>query len=131
MEVFDTVTFTSDLFKPILPDECQVNPGRYGAELAYWLSAKLFAAGVVTSYPNYEDWGWFLDYRSETGEEFRLCCGNIDGTDNEWQCYLDSLSKGFLRGKADIASASSLVEALSKVLKNTEGVSEVEWTREK
>jgi hypothetical protein len=31
------VTFRSPRFRPVLPDECQVNPGCYGAELAFWL----------------------------------------------------------------------------------------------
>ncbi len=31
------VTFSSMRFQPVLPEECQVNPGRYGAELAFCL----------------------------------------------------------------------------------------------
>lgn len=44
------VTFKSDLFKPFLPEEAQVNPNCYGAELAYWLAQKLAENGFVTSY---------------------------------------------------------------------------------
>jgi hypothetical protein len=130
MEVFNTVTFTSENFKPFLPDDCQVNPGRYGAELAYWLSAQLANANVITSYPNYEDWGWFLDYANDKGEEFRLCCGNIEGSDTEWMCFVEPLSKGFFKGKADIASASALMDALKHILGSAQGISAVEWTRE-
>src|SRR5262245_29293448 len=47
----------SERFSPVLPDESQVNPGVYGAELAFWLCAELAALGVITSYPVSEDWG--------------------------------------------------------------------------
>src|SRR5262245_37033932 len=81
------IKFNSLLFRPVLPEESQVNPGRYGAELAFWLCTALAKQGVVTSYPNYEDWGWFVEFTSAEGKEFRLCCGNIDATDDEWQCF--------------------------------------------
>ena len=55
----DIVEFKSSRFVPVLPEDCQVNPGVYGAELAFWLSQALAKAGVATSYPNNEDWGWF------------------------------------------------------------------------
>ena len=62
------VNFKSDLFKPFLPEESQVNPGRYGAELTYWLSRKLSEKGIITSYPEYEDWGWFIEFTTEEGD---------------------------------------------------------------
>ncbi|WP_413701987.1 hypothetical protein ACLKMH_10950 [Psychromonas sp. KJ10-10] len=55
----NTVTFKSDLFKPFLPEDSQVNPEVYGAELAYWLSKKLAEKNIITSYPESEDWGGF------------------------------------------------------------------------
>ncbi|HEX6124443.1 MAG TPA: hypothetical protein VFZ23_03645 [Pyrinomonadaceae bacterium] len=107
-----------------------MNPGRYGAELAYWLCGKLAEANFVTSYPNYEDWGWFLDYTTGSGEEFRLCCGNVDGGDDEWMCFLEPLSKGFFKGKADPALASGLMAALDQILQSTSEISNIEWSKE-
>jgi hypothetical protein len=127
---FDTVIFKSLRFRPVLPEDSQVNPGRYGAELAFWLCLELAKLNLITSYPNYEDWGWFLEYTSGHGEEFRLCCGNIDGTDDEWQCFVEPLSKGFFKGKADLASASRLLEAVDQILKATPDITEIEWTRD-
>lgn len=54
------VEFDSELFKPFLPDDAQVNPQVYGAELAFWLSKNLALKGVITSYPVGEDWGGLL-----------------------------------------------------------------------
>lgn len=34
------VNFYSDLFKPFLPEDSQVNPVCYGAELAWWLAPR-------------------------------------------------------------------------------------------
>lgn len=56
------VDFESRLFAPFLSEEGQVNPQVYGAELAWWLSRELAQEGVETSYPNSEDWGWFIEY---------------------------------------------------------------------
>ena len=127
---FDTVRFRSPRFKPVLPDDSQVNPGRYGAELAFWLCTELAKADLVTSYPNYEDWGWFLDHANDRGEEFRLCIGNIDGTDDEWQCFLEPLSKGFFKGRPDIQSASKLMAGLEELLKATPDITDIEWSKE-
>lgn len=35
----DIAQFKSELFAPVLPEQCQFNPQVYGAELAYWLDA--------------------------------------------------------------------------------------------
>ncbi len=54
--------FRTTRFLPYLPEASQVNPGAYGFELAQWLSQALMQAGIVTSYPLGEDWGWFIEY---------------------------------------------------------------------
>lgn len=123
------VTFSSERFRPVLPEECQVNPGRYGAELAYWLCGALARNGVVTSYPNYEDWGWFLEYDGTDGDEYRLCCGNVDGVDDRWMCFLDPKGKGlFGSRKAPVEKAKPLLDALGRLLEADAGVSDIEWS---
>src|SRR5438552_3014154 len=75
--IVDLAEFRSSRFTPVLPEESQVNPRRYGAELAFWLCTRLYEKSrVVTSYPDYEDWGWLLSYSTEAGDEFALHCGN-------------------------------------------------------
>jgi hypothetical protein len=71
-----SVEFTSDKFRPYLPEDAQVNPGVYGFELATWLSRALAGKGVATSYPNYEDWGWFIEYISNADEELMIACAS-------------------------------------------------------
>ena len=69
------IAFTTDRFLPSLPEDCQVNPGAYGFELALWLAQTLLRSGIVTSYPLGEDWGWFIEY-IEGEAEFMIGCGS-------------------------------------------------------
>lgn len=126
--MYTAVTFTSTRFQPVLPEESQVNPGRYGAELAFWLCAQLARECVVTSYPNYEDWGWFIEYTTPAGAEFWLCCGNVDGTNDEWHCFLQAQGKGlFGRSRPAIEEAQPLMEALARVLETESTVRDIRW----
>jgi hypothetical protein len=125
------VNFKSDLFKPFLPEASQVNPGRYGAELAYWLTRKLSEKGVCTSYPEHEDWGWFIEFVTEEEDEYWLCCGNVDGTYKEWQIFIDPKPKGlFGRKKANVENARPLMSAVKTVLEECDQISEIEWHNE-
>ncbi|HMU67225.1 MAG TPA: hypothetical protein PKE57_08770 [Cellvibrionaceae bacterium] len=121
------VAFTSDMFQPFLPESAQVNPHCYGAELAWWLCQQLAGKGFVTSYPNSEDWGWFIEYAVDD-YEYWLCCGNVPGASNRWQIYLDCKPKGlFGRDKAPVALAEDLLTALVDLLATTSGVGELIW----
>ena len=122
------VRFKSDRFRPFLPEDAQVNPGCYGAELAYWLARQLAGKRIVTSYPDYEDWGWFIEYITAEGDEYWLCCGNIDGTDKEWHLFLDPKAKRlFGRKKAPLDKARPLLAALREVLSEDERISDIQW----
>lgn len=56
IDFVDIAEFRSAAFAPVLPEENQVNPSVYGAELAFWLCTELAKRNVATSYPEYEDW---------------------------------------------------------------------------
>jgi hypothetical protein len=123
------VEFESDLFRPFLPEDAQVNPGRYGAELAFWLARKLAERGVATSYPDFEDWGWFLSYTVGEELEYWLCCGNEDGAGERWRCFLDPKSTGFFgRHKAPVEEAAPLMNALREVLAQEPGIRNIVWS---
>ena len=125
----NTVQFKSDKFLPFLPDEAQVNPKRYGAELAYWLCKKLSEKEIFTSYPNQEDWGWYLDYILESGDEFMVSCGNIDETENGWLCFVKPQTKGFfVKRKADMKGTEELIKAMERIFEEESSISEIEWS---
>jgi hypothetical protein len=127
-ELADIVEFSSEKFSPVLPDDCQVNPGVFGAELAFWLCAQLAARGVVTSYPESEDWGWFLDYSTDSGAEFAIHCGNVEGQANRWLLSLRPYGrKLFGRGKPELPEAAPLLSALRTVLAAEPSVSSLTW----
>ncbi|MFW2438016.1 MAG: hypothetical protein ACN4GR_01445 [Arenicellales bacterium] len=124
-----SVAFDAECFAPFLPEESQVNPAVYGAELAFWLARELAEAGVVTSYPNYEDWGWFIEYITDEGDEYWLCCGNREGSKDKWLCYLDPKAKSlFGRNRADVENALPLLRGLKSVLGKSQAVTNVVWS---
>ena len=124
----DLATFTSSKFTPVLPDECQVNPGVFGAELAYWLSLALARRGVITSYPEHEDWGWFIEYSTDTGSEFAVHCGNVQGSREQWLLSLRGHGrKLFGRDKPPYGDAAPLIAAIRLVLETEPEISDLRW----
>lgn len=124
----EIVEFRSDAFKPFLPEDCQVNPGVYGAELAFWLASRLAAVGVITSYPEYEDWGWYVEYLSPTGSEFAVHCTNADERGTRWALRLRRHArKMFGRDKPPYTDADALVAAIRKALLAEQSVSDLRW----
>ena len=124
----DIAQFRSLKFAPVLPDDSQVNPQRYGAELAYWLCTELARRGTVTSYPNAEDWGWFIEFLPETGSEFAVHCGNVEGRNDRWLLSLRRHArKMFGRNKPSYEEASGLIAAIRDLLTETPEVSELQW----
>lgn len=126
------VEFESNLFTPYLPEESQVHSKIYGAELAYWLSSQLSKLGIVTSYPANEAWGWFIEYVTENGDAFWLCCSNVSGQKNKWKCFLEPLSKGFLgRNTSNIEKAEPLLRSIKLILEKTPAISNLKWSSRK
>lgn len=124
----DIAEFRSPRFTPVLPEASQVNPGCYGAELAFWHCTCLFVqGGIATSYPVAEGWGWFLDYATGAGDEFALHCGNIDGEDDRWLLTLRRFGrKLFGRDEPDFERASPLIDALATLLRSEASITEID-----
>ena len=124
----DVARFISERFGPVLPEECQVNPQVYGAELAYWLGTALARKGVITSYPQSEDWGWFILYADGSGAEFAVHCYNVDGSKDHWLLSLRRFGrKLFGRDKPPLELASPLISGIREVLEEEPSVSELSW----
>ena len=127
-EIRDLAEFTAESLAPTLPEVCQVNPNVYGAELAYWLGTALAKRGIVTSYPQAEDWGWTLTFTSADGAEFALHCGNVDGSRDRWFLQLRRFGrKLFGRGKPSYNEALPLIGSLEGLLRGSPEVSSLEW----
>jgi hypothetical protein len=75
------IEFSSEKFLPVLPEECQVNPGAYGFELALWLAQALLKQNIVTSYPLGEDWGWLIEYSDADENEYSIGCSSMSEHD--------------------------------------------------
>ena len=124
----DIIQFRSDRFAPVLPEECQVNPEVYGAELAFWLSAELARRGVATSYPRSEDWGWFIEFVTDTGSEFAVHCGNVEGAKDQWLLSLRRHArKMFGRDKPPYSEANRLVTAIKDSVQSVVPAADTQW----
>jgi hypothetical protein len=120
--------FRSEKFAPLLPDESQVNPGVFGAELAYWLSSELARRGVFTSYPEYEDYGWFIEYSIDTDAEFTVWCANLDGSSDRWELTLKPQARKLLgRNRPSVSEASALLGQLRALLEAEPSISDLVW----
>ena len=110
--------FQSDLFRPYLPDDSQVNPNVLGFELADWIARELAKRGLPTSYPNYEDWGWFLE-GSEAGVEYMICCSGSEEADRvfEWRVFV-SHPKRLFGKRPDPAIGQTVLGRVRQVLED-------------
>lgn len=126
-QIRDIAEFSSAKFRPVLPDDSQVNPNVYGAELAYWLCIDLAKRGVVTSYPFAEDWGWFIEYTTPDGE-FAVHCGNVGGVSDRWTLGLRRFGRNlFGRNKPPFEVASQLIIAIKATLTSDPEISALRW----
>lgn len=124
----DLVQFHSDSFAPVLPEDSQVNPKVYGAELAFWLCVELAKRGVVTTYPEHEDWGWYIGYHTASGSEFAVHCYNVEGTKDHWLLSLRRFGrKMFGRDKPPFSEAAALVSAIKTLLEEEPTISQLNW----
>ena len=108
-----SVEFASREFAPVLPEVCQVNPGVYGFELAFWLAEALASRGIVTSYPGAEDWGWYLGFEEDNARLLIGCGGSIE----TWTIFVAPSPKWFGKHPSDVAVqrlASAILAALSE-----------------
>ena len=70
---------TTDLFEVTTLGEHFINPRCFGEDFAAWLGTRLVAAGIETSEPIQEDWGWALLIKYQ-GHTFTVSIGVMDGS---------------------------------------------------
>jgi hypothetical protein len=122
------IEFVSAKFLPILPEECQTNPGAYGFELALWLAEALANRGIITSYPIGEDWGWLIEFTATDGVEFTIGCSSLSkyeegysGQPINWSIFIKPYTslkerfKGVNHKSAVEQLGQSIIEALQSV----------------
>ena len=110
------IEFSSVKFLPTLPEACQAGPGAYGFELALWLAQTLHRHGIVTGYPNGDDWGWCLEYRPANDMSFVIGCASqcragagYDGAPVCWSVFIRE-RRGMERRIRNVSNQAALEE---------------------
>lgn len=88
----DGFCFTSTLFEIERGEDAQLNPGRYGRQLALWLEARFAQLGYAPEIVA-EDWGYCV-MLSRDPFLLWIGCGNMDEADIDaskdaivWHCF--------------------------------------------
>ena len=122
------VRFRSPLFRPLKPDDEQVNPGVYGEELSKWVHENIGAHGVVAQDHFGEDWGWMVVFGRESPGW--IGCGNVDGEADQWLCFCNvhrGVFDRLLRRPAETATLQQLVRSLASLIASEHRITDVEW----
>jgi hypothetical protein len=121
--------FTSDLFTVEPGEDGEVNPGRYGRQLAIWLKARLEQRGYGVEPIIAEDWGRCI-MLSRSPFLLWVGCGNVDESTPDdptsgkitWHCFpaaeVPLLKR--LVGKPDTSVALSKLDADLRSILGTE-----------
>jgi hypothetical protein len=122
------VRFRSELFRPLKPEDQQVNPGVYGEELAKWVRDRIGAHGLDAQDHFGEDWGWMVVF----GRDFPgwIGCANVTGEDDQWLCFCQvhrSLTDRLLGRPVPTESLHKTITALPSTLASEPRISDFEW----
>ena len=84
-----------------------------------------------TSYPQNEDWGWYIEFITESGSEFAIHIGNVFGTKDRWLISLRRYGrKMFGRKKPPISDTESLLSGIKQILESEPSISDLKWLME-
>ena len=126
------VEFVSSEFPAEPGEDEQINPGRFGKNLAEYIAQHLPTYGFSVAAVGAEDWGWMAEL---TNSEFPLWvgCGNYEEFQNGFLCFIEP-SKPFVRKlfrKVDTtATVTKLASALEALLVGSGKVSNLRWWSE-
>lgn len=129
MRATPQVTFTSDFFKPVLGEDEEANPGRYGKALAQWLSTQLRERGVSVEGVIPEDFGWVVMI-SRQPLMLWFGCGNTDGSTTEWSVFPVAEASVLQRLFKRVDTASEIERLrthLSELVPSIPGVANITW----
>jgi hypothetical protein len=129
MRTTPTVRFRSKIFKPLRPEEEQVNPGVYGEELACWLSEHLTDTAGIKPRVDFEDFAWLVELPFGDGTAW-LFCTNEYGSDELWMIDVREAPRllGWLRRpKLQPEVLFELCSTVHAILGAEPSISEIEW----
>jgi hypothetical protein len=121
--------FRSSAFPAYSDAEERINPGRFGKRLAEFLQAVLPSHGFAVRTIGNEDWGWMVELENESFPLW-IGCGNVDGTDDEFLCFIEPAKPEVRRGFKKVPTAEiveKLAVATEAALTGSGKVSDFRW----
>ena len=124
--------FHSDAFPALPGEDEQINPGRWGKQLADFIRSELSARSLPGGEPYAEDWGWAvpidnIDYPLWVG------CGNLDGDENGFLCFIEpskSSARKLFRKIDTRERVEQVAVALDQALGSHPKVTNLHWLSE-
>jgi len=123
------VRFRSKDFRPLRPEEDQVNPGVYGEELARWVSGRLAETEGIEPRVDFEDFAWLVELPLGDATAW-LLCANEYGSDDVWMIDVREAPRllGWLRrSKLPADAILDLCTKIHTILAAEQSISEIEW----
>lgn len=124
-----TVRFRSQNFRPLRPEEDQVNPGVYGEELARWVATRLVESGSIEPRVDFEDFAWLVELPFGDATAW-LLCANECGSDEIWMIDVREAPRFLGWVRRPKLPANELLDLCTKIhaiLAAETGLSEIEW----
>jgi hypothetical protein len=125
------VEFRSDEFPPYEGEEDEINPGRYGKNVAEFLVRGLKEKGFEALEPIAEDWGWVVLIKND-GFKLWIECGNYDEYPDGFLCIIEPHQSAirkfpFLWTVDTSGKVTALQEAIDLLLSANPGIRDERW----
>lgn len=123
------VEFRTSEFSALAGEAEQVNPGRWGKQLAAYLAGELAKRGYESTGLVAEDWGWSVRLKNDAFPLW-LGCGNYEEYPDGFLVFIEP-SKPFLRRlfrKIDARpTVDRLTNALDSILESNPSFHDISW----
>ena len=125
------VEFRSTAFPPEENGADEVNPGRFGRQLARFVAEGLRKKGFATKEPVEADWGWRVPIENE-GFDLWIGCGNYDEyPEDGFLCFIEPHTptlRRWLFWKIDVSDrVTALQRAIHDVLISHTQIRDIKW----
>lgn len=124
----EIMSFDTKYFPPAIPDECQPNPGVIGFEVCWYFIQELAKRGVITDYPQADDWAWYFTYGIDTVPYFNVYIRSPFEDDAKWTFILEPIVQGMFKKYGPPKGAEiRVLSAMKEIVEENSCFQNVVW----